>query len=116
MNLHCQSGYDLTEAPVFVLTYFGVRRRKNVLQKVCRECFGTALRHQELLSHMLKYRLPLMKAEFPTPKDNVVVMDSVEEIYEEETLPQSVIAEVINIFNNLLLNSQPCNLLLSGKF
>lgn len=102
VNLHCQSGYGLTEAPVFVLTYFGVLRRKNVLQKVCKECFNIALNHQELLAGMLTKHKPLMSVDFPRQKDDVVVMDSVDEIYEEDPLPANVIAEVENQLMKLM--------------
>lgn len=94
MNLHCQSGFDLTEAPVFVLIYYGVNRKKNVLQKVCRECFFMALDHQDKLSHLLKNDIPLLTSEFPKIKDDVVVMDTVDEIYEEKVLPEFVISVV----------------------
>ncbi|KAK6643619.1 hypothetical protein RUM43_005129 [Polyplax serrata] len=94
INLHCQSGVDLAEAPVFALTYFGVARRKNVYQKVCQQCFQIALRHQEKMCNLLKIQMPVMAIDFPRQKDDVVVMDSVEEIYEEEILPQSIISMV----------------------
>lgn len=95
MNLHCQSGYGLAEAPVFVLTYFGVTRRRNVLQKVCNNCFKIAVEHQQELVSRLKNHKALLEAEFPRQKDDVVVMDPVEEIYEEEALPENVLEEVV---------------------
>ncbi|KAL0278162.1 UNVERIFIED_CONTAM: hypothetical protein PYX00_000063 [Menopon gallinae] len=94
VNLHCQSGYGLAEAPVFVLTYFGVTRRRNVLQKVCRDCFKIAVEHQQELVYRLKNHMTLLEAEFPRPKDDVVVMDPVEEIYEEEALPMNVLEQI----------------------
>lgn len=99
INLHCQSGVDLAEAPVFALTYFGVARRKNVYQKVCQQCFQIALRHQEKMCNLLKIQMPVMAIDFPRQKDDVVVMDSVEEIYEEEILPQSIISMVFTLYN-----------------
>lgn len=77
-------------------------RRKDTLQKVCRECFDIALRHQEYLAALLESRTPLLTAEFPSPKKNVIVIDTIDEIFDEDILPQNVIEEVgLEIYHGL---------------
>lgn len=48
INFKCQSGIDMKLAPSFACAYFGVTDKKKKKREICKECFGTALQHQQV--------------------------------------------------------------------
>jgi len=90
---------------VFVLTYFGIKYRKGLVERVCDACFNKAVSHNVKLTNMLKNKEPLLNADYPPFVDNVVIMDKVEEIVEEEPLP----ADVTNMVSDLTILCLQCS-------
>ncbi|XP_032664339.1 histone-lysine N-methyltransferase SETDB1 [Odontomachus brunneus] len=101
INFKCKSGIAMKPAPSFACAYFGVTDKKKKKREICRECFGTALKHQQQLVKAFLESKPLLNCDFPDHTMEVEISDSDEsdseekkEVDNEQYLPEDMILDI----------------------